>query len=93
MTDLSKYGTISQTEQRMPAPPIDYNALADQARASVNALDALPPPVARYNVLTDAPALSAYLLLFAFPVFGFLLPWSVIRAVSWVVNGFSNSGT
>lgn len=37
-----------------------------------------------------APTFSAYLLPFAFPILGFLLPWTAFRALSWVLTGFSN---
>jgi hypothetical protein len=37
---------------------------------------------------TEAPKFSAYLVLLAFPAFGFLLPWAVVRLVTWVGTGF-----
>jgi hypothetical protein len=37
---------------------------------------------------TEAPKFSAYLVLLAFPAFGFLLPWGVVRLVTWVGTGF-----
>jgi hypothetical protein len=40
---------------------------------------------------TDTPKFSAYLFVLAFPVGGFLIPWGVIRALSWVLTGFSRS--
>ena len=43
---------------------------------------------------TQAPKISAYLLLLAFPVVGFLIPWGAIHLVTWVGTGFfaSKSG-
>lgn len=37
---------------------------------------------------TEAPKFSEYLLLFAFPFAGFMLPWSAIRLLTWVGTGF-----
>ena len=37
---------------------------------------------------TEAPKFSAYLVLLAFPAFGFLLPWAAVRLVTWVGTGF-----
>jgi hypothetical protein len=60
--------------------------------------DVAPPPGAititqeQANVLSQKPpTFGAYLLLLAFPVIGFLLPWGAIRALSWVLSGFSNA--
>jgi hypothetical protein len=38
---------------------------------------------------TEAPHLSAYLLLLLYPVLGFLLPWGGIRILTWVGIGFA----
>jgi hypothetical protein len=37
---------------------------------------------------TEAPKFSAYLVMLAFPAFGFLLPWAAVRVVTWVGTGF-----
>jgi hypothetical protein len=38
---------------------------------------------------TPAPSVLEYLLVVILPIFGFLIPWGVVRAVGWVVVGFS----
>ena len=38
-----------------------------------------------------APSKWQYLLVAAFPLLGFLLPWGLVRAVGWVGAGFSTS--
>jgi hypothetical protein len=38
--------------------------------------------------LVDPPALNACLIPLLYPVFGFLLPWSGIRVLTWVATGF-----
>jgi hypothetical protein len=38
---------------------------------------------------TPAPSVWAYLSVVVFPVFGFLIPWGVVKAVGWVTVGFS----
>jgi|SRR5665213_546231 len=37
---------------------------------------------------TEAPSAWLYLLAALFPVFGFIIPWSVVRAIGWVGAGF-----
>jgi hypothetical protein len=37
---------------------------------------------------TDAPKASACLMLFAYPVLGFLLPWGGVRVLTWAGSGF-----
>ena len=36
-----------------------------------------------------APSFWEYLLIAAFPILGFLIPWSVVRAIEWVTVGFT----
>ncbi len=38
---------------------------------------------------TETPAFSAYLLPFSFPIFGFLLPWGLMKVFVWVGSGFT----
>lgn len=40
---------------------------------------------------TPAPSVWTYLLIALFPVLGFFIPWSVIRAIGWVGAGFTTS--
>jgi hypothetical protein len=37
---------------------------------------------------TEPPRLMAYLLVLAYPLFGFLLPWGAVRVLAWVGRGF-----
>ncbi len=37
---------------------------------------------------TPAPAAWEYLLIVLFPVFGFFIPWGVVRSIGWVGTGF-----
>jgi hypothetical protein len=37
---------------------------------------------------TPAPPAWKYLLVALFPIFGFLIPWSAVRAIGWVAAGF-----
>ena len=37
---------------------------------------------------TELPMFKAYLLVLAFPVVGFLIPWASIRLLAWVGTGF-----
>jgi hypothetical protein len=47
------------------------------------------PAFSEWVSRTAAPEFSVYLMLLAFPAFGFLLPWGTIRVICWVGNGFS----
>lgn len=37
---------------------------------------------------TPAPSIWMYVLVVLFPFIGFLVPWSIIRAIGWVCAGF-----
>lgn len=51
----------------------------------------VPITEAQEFVLAQKPAtISGYLLLFVYPILGFLLPWTALRALSWILTGFSN---
>ena len=36
----------------------------------------------------EAPRVRAYLILLLYPVLGFLLPWGIVRVLTWVGSGF-----
>lgn len=45
-------------------------------------------PGAQAELLLNPPALIDYLTPFVLPVIGFVVPWGLIRGLTWVISGF-----
>jgi hypothetical protein len=39
---------------------------------------------------TEGTHVGAFLTILLYPAFGFLIPWGVLRILTWVVSGFSS---
>jgi hypothetical protein len=69
----------------------DEEALARDRKMLRERVDWIKTEDGRSVYRSERPALGWYILALAFPLLGFLAPWGLVKALTWVAMGFSRS--
>ncbi len=58
------------------------------SKTSANDITAIQTDDGQTILRTDPPATTSYIALLVFPLVGFLVPWGILKALTWIATGF-----